>query len=83
MLESQAFKQRMLARSSETAKKALAKKLKTPTAVKKQEPQTQLSVLREILAFLKNYQAGQSGAVEFLVTGRDDEGKIKSFKVES
>mgnify|MGYP001582261271 CR=1 FL=1 len=81
------FKQRMLRSGRETARRALEPKPKP----KKKElpplaaPQNQLSVLSEILAFLKNYQAAHptAGAASFVVTERDAEGKIKSFKVKT
>ena len=76
------FKDTLLRRSQETAKKALVAKPKPPVAVKNTATST-VGVLKEILDFLKSYKPGDTGAAKFVVTERDDNGKIKSFKVES
>ena len=73
------FQRNLRVQASRARAKARPKKKEAaPQAV----PQNQLSVLKEILAFLKNYRAGTSAALNFVVTERDAEGKIKSFKAE-
>ena len=47
----------------------------------KAEKKSVTDLLSEILEFLKGYQPGGPGPVEFVVTERDADGKIKSFKV--
>ena len=81
MIEAKGFKDDLKRRSSETAKKALAAKPRP--VVKNPEPSTEVTVLKEILEFLRNYKPGNPGSANFVVTERDENGKIKSFKVES
>lgn len=80
MIEAKGFKDDLKRRSSETAKKALAAKPRP--VVKNPEPSTEVTVLKEILEFLRGYKPGSASA-NFVVTERDENGKIKSFKVES
>ena len=80
------FKQRMMRRARESARAPKPRKEPVPLAVPPPAPTTELSVLKEILAFLGNYRAdpgASSAGVSFVVTERDAKGKVRAFRVEA
>lgn len=78
----QRFQEELYARASGKRIRALARTNRKPPE-QKAEQASVVELLKEILEFLKGYKPGASGSVEFTVTERDADGKIKSFKVES
>ena len=79
-----AFQEDLGQRASRKRIRALAaanREAKAPE--EKPEKASVVGLLKEILEFLKGYKAADSGSVEFVVTERGADGKIKSFKVES
>ncbi len=76
------FRKKLKSRSSEKVMLAMAVKSNAATGENQDNsPATEISLLQKILDFLTNYKS-DSGTPNFVVTERDSDGKVKSFKVE-